>query len=152
MNAAHEILQALRDFGWPILAYAILAPLQTFFILRGSRQERTARLIVGGVILASIEALFFVGTESDNIVQVARLHPAWGAYVLFLALVALGAGAGWAVVRVREDRTPISISQITDAESSPSTMRTGAYIAGTGVWLACCVVAVVWLSKISNSQ
>jgi len=104
-----------------------------------------------GAILASIEVLFFVGTESNDIVQVARVHPAWGAYVLLLALVPLGVGARWAVVRLREDRTAVSISPTTDAEGSPSTMHTGTYIAGAGVWLACSVVAIGWLSQISNS-
>jgi hypothetical protein len=110
------------------------------------------RLLVGGVIITSIDAIFFVLTESNNIVQVARLHPAWAAYVLLLGLVALGVGVGWAVVRVREDRTGISISRIADAESSPGTMRARTYIAAAVAWLACSVVAVVWLSKISNGQ
>jgi hypothetical protein len=153
MNAARDLLQSLRDFGWPIFAYAVFAPLPTYLLPSSrSRQERTARLLFVGAILASIEALFFVGTESNNIVQVARLNPVWGAYVLLLALVPLGAGAAWTIVRVREDRTAIRIVQITDAKSPPRAGRTEAYIAAAGVWLACSVVAVVWLSKIANSS
>jgi len=152
MNAARDLLQSLRDFGWPIFAYAIFAPLPTYILPSSrSRQERTTRLVFVGVILASIEVLFFVVTESNDIVQVARLHPAWGAYVLLLALVPLCAGAMCAVVRLREDRMAISMSQITGAESSSSKIPTGAYMAAAGVWLACSVLAVAWLFQISNS-
>jgi len=152
MNPAGELLVSLRDFGWPIFAYAIVAPLPTYLLPSSrSTHERTGRLLFVAVILASIEALFFVGTESNNIVQVARLHPAWGACAFLLALVPLGAGAGWAAARVRENRMAVSISQITGAESSPNA-HTRAYIAGAVTWLACSVVAVVWLSRISNGQ
>lgn len=153
MNAARDILQSLRGYAWPLVAYMIGAPLPTYlFPSRYSRQERTMRLFWVGVMISSIGALFFVLAESGNIVQVARLHPAWGAYVLLLALVPLGAGARWVVARSRENRTAISISQITEAESSSGKKHTAAYIAGAGAWVACSVMALVWLSKIANSQ
>ena len=102
MNAAHDLLQSLRAFGWPIFAYAIFAPLPTYILPSSrSRQERTKRLLFVGVTLALIEVIFFVGTESNDITQVARLHPAWGAYVLLLALAAIGVAVKWAVARLR---------------------------------------------------
>ncbi len=149
MNAARNLLQSLRDFGWPIFAYAIFAPLSTYLLPSSrSRQERTARLLFVGVILASTEALFFVGAESNNTVQVARLHPAWGTYVLLLTLFPLGAVGGWAVVRLREGRTTINIGRAAEAEHAPWAIGTWLYIAAVGIWLTCCIVAVVWLSRI----
>lgn len=153
MNAAHDLLQSLRAFGWPIFAYAIFAPLPTYILPSSrSRQERTKRLLFVGVTLALIEVIFFVGTESNDITQVARLHPAWGAYVLLLALAAIGVAVKWAVARLREDHTITTIRQIDGSEGSSGVKHTGIFIAGAGVWLACSALAVIWLSKISNSR
>jgi hypothetical protein len=153
MNAARDLLQSMHDFGWPILAYAILAPLLTYILpSRRSRQERTGRLVFVGGILALIVVILFVGTASNEVVQVARVHRAWGAYVLLLALVPLCAGATWAVLRMRQGRIAISVTRTTAAESSSREIRIGAYLlAVAGVWLAGSVLAVVWLFQISNS-
>lgn len=62
MNAAHDLLQSLRDFGWPILAFAIFAPIPTYVFPTGrSREEKTAKLLFVGTIIAAIEVLFFSG-------------------------------------------------------------------------------------------
>jgi hypothetical protein len=152
MNAARDLLQTVGDFAWPILAYAIAAPLATYVLpSRRSRQERTARLIFVGLIIASIEVLFFFATASNEIFEVARVHPAWGAYVLLLALVPLCAGATWLLVRVREDRMAISVTRSNGSKSSSHGIPMKAYLAVAGLWLVCSVLAVVWLSQISNS-
>ena len=151
MDAARNILQSLRDLGWPLLLYVIVVPLPTYLLpSRRSVQERTARLLFVGVILASIEALYFVGIEFDNIVRVARLHPLWGAFAVLSASMPPGAIAAWAILQRREDRTTISIGQTAKAEHPPGAIGSGLCIAGAGVWLACCAVTVVWLSRMSN--
>ena len=153
MNAAHDLLQSMRDFGWPILAYAIFAPIPTYVFPSGrSREEKTTRLFFVGMIIAGIEALFFLGTESNDALQVARLNPPWGIYVLFLLLVAIGAGGTWAVVRARENRMAIGISENTAFQIPTARSRIKLYIFGCAIWVAGSIFAVLWLARIANAQ
>lgn len=152
MNAANDLLQSLRDFGWPVLAYVIFAPISTFALPSGrSREERLQRLVFVGIIIAVIEVLFFLGTEGGDAFQIAGVHPAWGLYVLALLLVAIVAGCRWAVIRARENRIAISISDDT-TQSPPVNSRFRFYILGCAVWVAGLVLAIVWLSKIAKIQ
>jgi hypothetical protein len=150
MNAAHDLLQSMRDFGWPIFAYAIFAPIPTYvFPSARSREEKTARLLFVGAIIAAIEGLFFLGTESNDVLQVARFNPVWGIYVLLLILVAVGAGGTWVVLRARENRMAISITE----DAAPKTAAGMSYVIFCiAVWLACSIFAVFWLAKIANTQ
>ncbi len=153
MNVALDLLQSLRDFGWPVFAYAIFAPVATFLIPSSrSREDKIARLLFVGAIIAMIEVLFFVGTESGDFIQVARLHPTWGFYVICLALIAIVVVAKWAILRRQENRKAISLtSREDDVDSSLNKARGGSYIAVIGVWFVGSVVAVIWLSRIASA-
>lgn len=153
MNAAHDLLQSMRDFGWPIFAYAIFAPIPTYVFPSGrSHEEKTGRLLFVGMIIAAIEGLFFLGTESNNALQVARLNPSWGVYVLILLLLAVGAVDTWAVLRARENQRAISISE----NAAFKTAKGRSYIVlcsvGSAVWVAGSIFAVFWLARIANTQ
>jgi hypothetical protein len=153
MNAAHELLQSIRDFGWPIFAYAIFAPIPTYIFPSGrSREEKTTRLFFVGVIIAAVEAFFFLGTESNDALRVARLNPAWGSYVLFLIFLAVGAGGRWAVVRARENRIAISISRDAALQPPPASSHRKLYVVGIVAWVTASVFAVFWLASIANAQ
>ncbi len=153
MNAAHELLDSMRDFGWPIFAYAIFAPIPTYVLPSDrSREEKTERLLFVGAILAAMEVIFFLGTESNNVWQVASLNPAWGVFVSFLLLVAVGTGAIQLVLTARRNRAPISIG-----EQATSNAPIGRYhrvfsIMGPGAWIVCMILAVLWLIRIANTQ
>jgi hypothetical protein len=153
MNAAHELLQSIRDFGWPIFAYAIFAPIPTYVFPSGrSREEKTTRLLFVGVIIAAIEVFFFLGTEGADALQVARLNPAWGIYVFLLIFVAIGVGARWVAMRNRENRMAISISESAASQPSEDRSHYKLYIAGWIVWAAASIFAVLWLARIANAQ
>ncbi len=154
MNAAADLLQSLRDFGWPFFAYAIFAPVATFLIPSSrSREDKIPRLLLVGAIIGMIEALFFVGRESGDFIQVACLHPGWGLYVICLALIAIVVVTKWAILQRREIRKTISFTgHEGDVDSSPSKTNVGSYTAAIGVWLVGAVVAVIWLSKIASAQ
>ena len=153
MSAAQSLLQAIREFGWPIFAYAIFAPISTYVLpsLR-SREENSARLLFVGVIIAAIETSFFLVTESYDALQVARLNPVWGIYVLLLLLVGVSAGGRWAVVRAREDRIALSISGNSALEPPAAKSNRQHYIVGCAVWAAASVLAVLWLARIANTR
>lgn len=153
MNAAHDLLQSILDFGWPLFAYAIFAPIPTYIFPSGRpREEKTTRLLFVGAILATIEAFFFIGTESSDALQVALLYPAWGAYVLILLIVAAGVGGKWAIARTRENQMTISISRDTAPLTSVVSSRNKLYVVGGAVWLAASTFAVLWLAKIAHTQ
>jgi hypothetical protein len=154
MSAALDLLQSLRDFGWPVFAYAILAPAATYLIPSNrSREDNVARLLLVGTIIAMIEMFFFVGTESGDFIQVARLHPAWGFYVVCLVLIAIVAVAKWAIVRGRDNRKAISPTiHKGDVDNSLDKTHVGSYIAVIGAWLAGSVGAVIWLSRIASDK
>jgi len=151
MKAAQDILQSLRDFGWPILAYAIVAPIVTFIIPSSrSREERTARLLLVGVIIAVIEVLFFVGTEGGDILQVAKSRPAWGGYVLLLTLVLIGMGIKLGLRRAREGRETVSLLGTYGEEVSSVNLNARRFLTFAGGWLAAALLAVIWLWKIAD--
>ena len=152
MDAANSLLQSLRDFGWPVLAYAIFAPIATFVLPSSrSREEQVQRLFLVGTIIAVIEALFFLGTESGDALDVARVHPGWGAYVLFLVVVITGMAAWWWLLRTRENRTEISISEYPQTAVPAQKLGKGFYLALVGLWIIGAAGAVVWLFRIAAS-
>jgi hypothetical protein len=149
MREASDILRSLRDLGWPLLAYLIAAPIATFVVpSRRSPEERAQRLLLVGKMIATVVGLFFVSIEGGNIIYVMRVRPQWGVYVLFLLALGLGIVVRWAVDRVRENRSPLSVTG-SNAES-PRRTQGRSYVAAVGVWLAASVVAVVWLSRIAG--
>jgi len=153
MNAAHDLLQSLRDFGWPILAFAIFAPIPTYVFPTGrSREEKTAKLLFVGTIIAAIEVLFFLGTESNNAVQVARLNPWWGVYVLILLLPAVGAGGSWAVLRARENQEATSISESAALKTAKGKSHIVPWLIGCAVWVMGSLFALFWLARIADTQ
>ncbi len=153
MNAARDLLQSIRDFGWPLFAYAIFAPIPTYILPSGrSREEKTTRLLFIGMIIAAIEVCFFLGTEGNDAWQVARLNPAWGIYVLLLLFVAVGAGGRWVVVRARENRTALSISGEAALQISVTMSQNKSYIVGCIVWTLAAILAVLWLANIARTQ
>lgn len=149
MREAHDILRSLRDLGWPLVAYAISAPIATFVVpSRRSLEERVQRLLLAGKIIAIMLALFFIGIEGGDIIHVMRLRPAWGVYIALLSIFGFGTVVRRSVDRVREDRRPLSVTG-SNAEG-PRRMRGRSYVATAGIWLAASVVAVVWLSRIAG--
>jgi hypothetical protein len=153
MDAANSLLQSLRDFGWPILAYAIFAPISTFVLPSSrSRKDRVQRLLLVGAIIAAIEAFFFIGTESGDALDVVRLHPAWGVYVFVLVLVLAGLMAWWWLVRSRQNRVAISINEDMIASVATREMGRGFYLTLIGLLAIGAVGAVFWLSRIADTS
>jgi hypothetical protein len=153
MNAAHDLLRSIRDFGWPIFVYAIFAPIPTYVFPSGrSREEKTARLLFVGTIIAAIEGLFFLGTESNDVLQVARLNPLWGVYVLILLLLAVGTGGTWAALRARENQKAISIGENAALKTATGRSYVVLCVTGCAVWVAGSIFAVFWLARIANTQ
>jgi hypothetical protein len=153
MKAAQDILQSLADFGLPILVYAIVAPLATFIMpSRRSREEKIARLLLVGVVIIIIEAFFFIGTESDNIVRVAKSYPAWGTYVAVLTLMLMGIGVRLGLRRIREGRVTLSLSSTSAVEVSPPKVNGRRSFTLLWGWLAGSLVAVIWLLGIAYSR
>jgi hypothetical protein len=151
MKPAQDILQSLRDFGWPIVAYAVMAPIATYVISSNRlREERMARLVLIGMVIAVIEVFFFVGTESGEFVEVAQIYPAWGAYVILLALIAITLLVKWAIRRSKESRTAISMTSPIDIDPMQRKRLAQSHIAVIVGWLAASAAAVIWLSKIAN--
>lgn len=153
MDAANSLLQSLRDFGWPVLAYAIFAPISTFVLPSSrSREERVQRLLLVGAIITAIEAFFFLGTESGDALDVARLHPAWGMYVLLLVLVVAGIMARWWLQRSRQDSVAISISDEPTASVTAKSSGRGFYLTLIGLLAIGAAGAVLWLSRIAATS
>ncbi len=143
----------MRNFGWPLFAYAIFAPLSTYIMPSGrSREEKTTRLLFVGGVIAIIEAVFFLGTESADAFAVARLNPAWGIYALLLLLIAVGGGSRWAVARARENRTVIRISGNTNIETPGTRLRTNLYAGGFAIWTIALIFGILWLARIAKAQ
>ena len=150
MNAASELIQSLKDFGWPILAYAIFASISTFVLPSvRSREERVQRLLFVGIIIAFIEGFFFVGTESNDALHVASLHKAWGIYMLLLILLGFGAAMRWVALWKKEDRKTISISLGPGTDESSKQPPRISLLALFGLWLMGIAVAVIWLLRIA---
>ena len=154
MKAALDLLQSLRDFGWPIHGYIVVAPLAVFAVpFGGSRDDKVAKLLLVGTIITFTEVFFSIGTEGGDFIEVARLHPVWGSYVAIMMLVALGTSVKRAILHVRENRTAISLTSLeSDANGSVRNTPRRSSPVLVGGWLAGLVVAVIWLSRIGNSQ
>lgn len=153
MKAAYDLLQSLRDFGWPILAYIIVASVAVFVVPSGSsREDRIAKLLLVGAVITIIELFFLIGTAGADFVEVARLHPVWGSYAALLMLAVLVAVGKWAIRRARENQASISLTSDENEVGVPKEKSIRIYIALMGGGLAGLTVAVIWLSKIANSQ
>ena len=152
MNAAARLLESVRDFGWPVLAYAVFAPVATFVLPTGrTREEQVDRLFLVGIIIAVIEVLFFLGTESSDAFQVAYLNPAWGTLVLLLFLAGVAALLWWWLLRARKNRVVISIKTNPQIAHGTRELGKGYYVVLVGLWVIGAIAATVWLFKISTS-
>jgi len=152
MNAAHDVLNSLRNFGWPVLAYLIIAPARAYLLpSRYSREENARRLVLVGIILVLMMFTFFLLTEGGQILAVMKARPLWGCYVALISIAAVCFAGVWAVSRTRENRKVISLVEVnTDSLNDFDGVSKEPYGLAVVLLLAC-VVGVVWLARIANS-
>jgi hypothetical protein len=68
-------------------------------------------------------------------------------------MTTLGIAAKLMLDRVRENRTPVSVTRPeADVGTLPRRMSTRSYVAAICAWLAASAVAVVWLSRIAGDD
>jgi hypothetical protein len=154
MNAANDLLQSLKDFGWPIVAYVLLAPVATYLLpSTRSRRERGQRLLLVGAIILGIELIFFLLTSGGDILHVIRERPAWGFLVVCLFCGAVLFGIRWARMRARLNQEFISVTAgNASIEAYAGRGHLGAKAAAIGLWTAGCLAALLWLSKIASGH
>jgi RHS repeat-associated protein len=140
------------DFGWPIVAYALVAPIATC-IMPGirHREDRVAKLLLVGWVIAIIEILFFLGTEGGEIIEVARLHPLWVCYVAMIALLILGTATKW-FVNYRQDNS--ELINLHGDSGTPfgrlSSRHSGSRMTWIGMLITGSLLAVIWLYGIAS--
>ncbi len=150
MREANDVLRTLRDLSLPLLAYAVFAPIATFVVpSRRSREERFQRLVLVGKVMSMIVAIFFVGIEGSDIVNIMRARPIWGIYVMCLLIAGLGIVLKLVVERARMNRNLLTITG-SNAERARDDRSWSSTVA-VGAWLAACAVAVFWLSRIAGN-
>jgi hypothetical protein len=109
-------------------------------------------LLLVGAIIAVIEAFFFIGTESGDALEVARVHPAWGGYVLLLVLAVVGLMVRWWLLRIRQNGVVINIDNDQTTSTTPQKVGRGFYSALIGLLVIGSVGAVLWLSRIAATS
>src|SRR5579859_3775373 len=110
MFEARDILLSLRDFSWPVVAFAIFAPIATYLVpRRRPRRERADGLLLVGAVCLTMMVIAFVLTEGEQIIDVMRLQPAWGCYIVFLTVVGFGIAGKFALDRSRTNRKVVTL-------------------------------------------
>ena len=154
MFEARDILLSLRDFSWPVIAFAVFAPIATYLVpSRRSLRERADRLLLVGAICLTMMVIAFLLTEGEQIIDVMRLQPAWGCYVVFLTVIGLGIAGKFALDRSRTNLKVVTLaSSVAPIEGSSRNIQLERYILPISAWVGGLVIALVWLSRIAAGR
>ena len=150
MKPAIDLLHNLRDFGWPLLAYTVIAPVPTYLVWsRRSREERTSRLLFVFGIIAVCESVFLLGTSGSLILQITRLHPVWGLYVACLVSAVVIVVTIWTIQTAKTNRQLLNLH---DSQAQDPIFSASFAVGTLAVCLLGFVGAFIWLVLIAHGS